>query len=152
MKSITQHLKQATYRADRHEGKGVTNGLKKPPPPPKDLPEAAREIWKAEVGELFEATVIAAKDLPVLRDLVMQVMYMRQAEADLKTNGLTIKADLKAGQKLVTNPAWRIYQDAQKIVLQIRKEFGCTPLSGQRMTMPEPPKPDPLADLFYRSL
>ena len=148
MKSVKQHIAQGTYRPDRHEGKGVTKGLEKPPPPPKDLPEAAREIWKAEVGELFAATVIAAKDLPTLRDLVMQVMYMRDAEADLKKNGLTIKADLKAGEKLVTNPAWRIFQDAQKIVLQIRKEFGCTPLSGQRMTMPEPPKPDPFDFIF----
>ena len=59
MKSIKQHIAQATYRPDRHEGKGVANGLEKPPPPPKDLPEAAREIWKAEIDELFKATVIA---------------------------------------------------------------------------------------------
>jgi len=144
MKSILDHIHRGTYRKDRHEGRGSKKRLDALPEPPESLPEAAKEIWRKEVAQLFEATAISPKDLPALVDLVMAAYHSQLAAADLEKNGLTLTVDLKAGRKVIANPAWRVYQDAQRILLALRKEFGLTPQSSQRMTMPEPPKPDPL--------
>jgi len=148
MKSILDHIHRGTYRKDRHEGRGSKKRLEALPEPPESLPKAAKEIWQKEVAQLFEATAISPKDLPALYELVMQVYYMQLAAADLEKNGLCLTADLKAGKTTVANPAWRVYQDAQRIVLALRKEFGLTPQSSQRMAMPEPPRHDPLDDLM----
>ena len=143
-KSILDHIKNGTYRPGRHAGKGVKESLPEPPRPPADLPESMRKIWENEVKTLFESTSIAEKDLPALRELVTQLHYMQLAAADLERNGLTITANLKAGPKVVQNPAFRVFQDCQRVVMQYRQQFGLTPMSGQKMTMPPPQRPDPL--------
>ena len=74
-KSILDHIKNGTFRPSRHAGKGVKKHLNSVPEPPEDLPEMAKEIWRAEAKHLFEATTISAKDLPALQELVMPVSY-----------------------------------------------------------------------------
>jgi len=145
MKSQDQHIKDGTFRPNRHQHKGAKTRLETAPPPPAKMPKAAHAIWREIVAEIFETSALSLKDLGALSILVLHEWYCVTARADLEKNGLVIIAELKAGPKATQNPAWRVLQDATRVVVHLRQQFGLTPMSGQRMSLPDPIKKyDPL--------
>lgn len=149
MKTTAQHKADGTYRDDRHAKRMHFEPLETVPPPPDDLPKGAATIWSLEALNLVNLRTLHDKDLPALRDLVLNVYFMELAQRDLEKNGMTLFAELKDGKKPVSNPAWRQFQDAQKIVIQLRKEFGITPMSGQKIEKPEPPREKKFGDDLF---
>ena len=129
-KPISQHRSDGTYRKDRHGKKNQAEPLTSMPKMPANLPDLCRDIWRMEVSNLVECRLIARKDLPAVAEMVRNIFLMQTTTELIDKYGALIEND-KGG--LMRNPAFTTLEKAQSFVLQYRKEFGLTSLSGQKL-------------------
>ena len=151
-KPTAQKRLEGTHRKDRE----APNALAFDPArdaldPPADLkPEAARQCWRVVAKELHHKSMLATVDLALLRAYCYQVSLMMEAEAELEANGKTITITNKGGGSYATRSPWvAILSDATEKVSKIGQQFGFSPSSRTRISIPTPEKPkaDPWAEL-----
>jgi len=133
MKSIAKHIKSGTYRPTLHARKLVVEPMNYLPEPPKNLPPEAHEIWRTITEDLIGRRIIAEKDLGALEMLVSTLHLVQVSYRDLATQGPT----LSNKGRLYPNPNLRTWSGAQRMAAQLLREFGLSPLSGQRLDTPE---------------
>src|SRR5215207_7590594 len=82
-KPVEEHLRNGTYRADRHAPPVLVSGrptLDDPMmEPPDDLPEDGKKFWRAWVTRLIEVGLIDRVDQPALEGLC--TMFARAVQA-----------------------------------------------------------------------
>jgi P27 family predicted phage terminase small subunit len=129
-KPISQHKSDGTYRKDRHGKKNQAEPLTSMPKFPPNLPELCRDIWRIEMSNLVECRLIARKDVPAVAEMVRNIFLVQTTGELIERYGALIEND-KGG--LIRNPAFTTLEKAQCFILQYRKEFGLTSLSGQKL-------------------
>lgn len=67
-KSIDQHIKDGTYRKDRHANRGVKLDALQEMSIPENLNKAASDKWGEIIPPLLEAGLISVVDMPELTD------------------------------------------------------------------------------------
>ncbi len=146
MKSIQKHIEDNTYNTTRHGNKIKPSPIVTPIKMPETLPKEAAHIWRTEAKEVQEMRILSEKDIQALADLV-RVIYRRECcEKDVKIYGYLIKTNSGAMQR---NPALTTIEKCDTLIHAMRKEFGLTPLSAQRMaTPPEDETPNEWDDLY----
>ena len=116
------------------------------PTPRKDLrakapvwlePEAKRE-WRRVAPELERLGLLSGLDQQALAQYCQAYARWRTAEEVLSMEGLTYEYTNKAGAvNILPRPEVGISVSAQKAMRAICAEFGMTPSSRGRMTMPD---------------
>jgi P27 family predicted phage terminase small subunit len=141
---IEQHIRNGTYRADRHGRQPVLIGgrpeLAEWAEPPDDLPEDGKAFWRDTVVRLIECGICDRVDVPLLEALAVQWARAVQAGRVLEEEGHFVKGS--TGQ-LVKHPAIGIERDATALFWRMAESFGIGPLARTRLG---------LAELHRRSL
>lgn len=111
----------------RKQNVGVTDGaIKRVPPPPKDLSEIAKKVWRAELPALVHAEKVAAHELPLFKSYCSATARIDEAQALIKLHGLLITSPQG---ELKRNPATTIQKEAIALQARLAAEFGITPAS-----------------------
>lgn len=146
-----QKLIEGTHRKDREAPNALDfNPTTDLPDPPEDLrPETARSCWQVCARELHAKGLLAAVDLALLRAYCYQVALMMEAEAELELNGKMAPRETAYGIHYVKSPWVSVLADATEKVLKLGAQFGFSPSSRTRISMPtaEKPKADPWAHI-----
>lgn len=105
---------------------------------PRWLSPAAKDEWRRVVPELDKLGLLTEIDVAALAAYCQAYARWREAEAILEREGIVVEHTNKAGAtNVVTHPAFFI---AQKYAQQMRAfaaEFGMTPSSRARLSLPE---------------
>jgi P27 family predicted phage terminase small subunit len=113
--------------------------------PPVELDQLAREVWDYYAPRLQRTRVLTDVDVHTLAALCVAWSNYVQAVQVVRAEGPLI--DGYRGSK-VRNPAALVAKDSLGEFLRLATEFGLTPSSRARLTVPEGGEVDPLAALF----
>lgn len=106
------------------------------------LTEAAREEWRRVVPELEQLGLLTHLDQQPLACYCQAVADAGDARAQIEAEGTTFTTEKGYVGK---HPAVTRFAEACARIKQFAAEFGFTPSSRSRITLPEPPAaPDPL--------
>lgn len=135
------------YRPSRHGG--LTENLKTEylsaiPDPPSNLNKEGSEFWIDMLTQLLKIKgLIAIIDLPNFELMAYKFQVIRECQGKLK-NGKLIKN--KFGED-VESPYVSIMERAEKIFIQLSREFGCTPSARNNLKVEkETEKEESLSD------
>ncbi len=111
------------------------------------LPEAKRE-WRKVAPELKRLGLATVVDRTALAAYCQAYARWRQAEDVLSREGLIFET---ASGYLAPRPEVAIAQKSMQIMKGFATEFGFTPSSRSRISVPEQKQGDPFADFLSRS-
>lgn len=135
-----------TYNATRDKGRKEADVLPVSEIPcPEHFDAEHRQKWKSVCALLKKNDMLFELDTDALTLYVENWIIARHAWNDIQEKGMTLYVELKHGKKPVTNPAFRQYQDAMKIVTPLHDKFGLNLRSrmGLKVTPKEAIKEDP---------
>jgi P27 family predicted phage terminase small subunit len=136
-KSITEHMLQGTFRADRH----ATPRLVYPPPtvtaPPKYLTKVARQEWNRVAPLLLDAGLLTEADLGTLAAYCTAFAGWRECAALIAEQGqiVQVESSTRTGRttKPIRNPAVTLMLDYQRAMLAAAAKFGFSPYDRERI-------------------
>jgi P27 family predicted phage terminase small subunit len=114
------------------------------PSPPDHLDEAGLDEWHRIVPLLERMGVLTSVDGAALALYCDNFSRWRQAREALDRLGMVIETENEYGTVVKLNPAATVLASAQRTMIQLLAEFGCTPSSRSRVSMAEQ-KEDELA-------
>ncbi len=160
IKPISEKKLNGTSRKDRDAGRMETyvKPMETLPPPPPHFDERQKEKWQECCKLMKEAGVLANMDLDAIAMYVENWFMAADAYADLRDNGMTVwvekynKEGNLESKRPMTNPAFRQYQDCQKILNPLMQQFGFTPKSRMaiRLNAPKPKNESPILALLSK--
>ena len=135
IKPVSEKKLNGTHRADRDAGRleTVVKPLQSIPPAPHHFDERQTEKWRECCKLMKDADVLADMDLDAIALYVENWFMAADAYADLRDNGMTVwveqynKEGVMTSKRPMTNPAFRQYQDCQKVLNPLMNQFGFTP-------------------------
>ena len=101
--------------------------------------------WNRIVPELYKLGLLTKIDQATLELYCSQYSVYRQSYQVLKDEGL-ITTNIRHGDK--AHPAAQIAREAAKIIQAIAVEFGLTPSSRGRISVPKESEDDPMEKLL----
>lgn len=148
IKSTEEKRKQGTSRPDRDADRveNIVATLDHIPPSPRHFAGRHKKKWEEVCRLLSEVRVLAAQDVDAVTLYVENWFLASDAYKDLKENGMSIKVfeEKEDGRqvlkKVFPNPAFRQYQDCQKILKPLLEHFGFTPKSRQALKVERKPE------------
>ena len=109
----------------------IDNGLRNPS---ESLGTEAAELWRKEVVPLIEAEILTIADVSMFTDLCQLTAEYRELMAEIGSQYIQIGDE---GQ-LIRHVGWSICRDMLGLINGMRRDFGLSPLSRQKM--PAKPK------------
>ncbi len=94
----------------------------------------AKQEWDRIVPELYNSNLLTSLDLVPIEIMCTQYSLYRAAIEDIRVNGLT-SSNARHGTK--PNPSIAIAREAAKIYKSFAVEFGLTPSSRVRISVPD---------------
>lgn len=142
IKSTAQKVKEGTSRADRDAGRleNVVPVLTKIPPAPAHFEGRHQKKWKEVCKRLMDAGTLADADRDAIAAYIENWFVAADALQDVQESGATITVETQAGSRVITNPSFRVYQDAIKMSKAYQEQFGFTPKSRQSIKSATPQK------------
>jgi P27 family predicted phage terminase small subunit len=140
---------RGTWRGDRHGGQQEPEyeSLEELPEPPGFFDPIAVYEWERIGPSLIEKRVLTAMDLAAFSGYCLNVARMVKAERLVAKEGLVVDGPM--GEK--AHPAVMIARQSEAEVLKFAKEFGITPASRTRVSVPQddvkPAAKDPWEDV-----
>ena len=115
-----------THRADRDENRLETfvAPIKGAIPPPAHFDAEHAEKWRAVCKVLEDHEMLFDLDTDALTLYVETWVISRRAFADLQENGYTLRLANSQGEKVITNPSFRQYTEASKMLDKLHDKFG----------------------------
>lgn len=107
----------------------VAGALKRVPPPPKDLSQLAKKVWRSELAPLVRAEKIAPHELPLFKSYCSATARIDEAQALIDLHGLLVQSPTG---ELKRNPATTIQKEAIALQARLAAEFGITPASRKK--------------------
>lgn len=107
---------------------------RKPLAPPKDLPEAAVDIWRDLAAEL--APVTTSGDRFLLRRAVMKLLHLRRADEAIEARGgsLTYVTTTESGSTMERPyPEFGMVDSMERILFGLLGRFGLSPADRTRV-------------------
>ena len=129
-KPISEHLKDGTYRADRHAKRAKVErkdsaGLRAP----STLPAKWRSLWK-KVLPTLEASWLAPADAWQLAGLVEALAIQAEAAEKIATLGTVVK---NPSGHLVRNPWFGVWRASTETIRSLSGKLGLSPLDRARL-------------------
>lgn len=118
------------------------------PKMPRNLPTAARQLWKTIAPQLNELGLLTEVDGPAFTALCLHWAAMVEASNSLKADGVTTLDERGLPRK---NPAMQILRDNSAAFRQWCQLFGLTPSSRTRLPV-DGPGQKTLADLLFDAI
>lgn len=146
------HLKalEGTRRKDREVPNEMKlPGVKKIPRAPKHFKgtTAAKE-WRKVTKKLFVLGMLFEEDLPQLQAYCFSVYMLELAQQKLTEQNLLASYKNKAGHVYQAKNKWiTIYNESIDKVVKLAAQFGFSPSSRTKISMPPTTKDDPLNEL-----
>lgn len=144
------HLKILDGNTGRRPKKSQEDRSPRPrptaPEPPKALSAEARAEWGRVVPELDRIGMLTVVDRAALVVYCETWSTYVRAQADVKRRGVLVTG--YRGSR-VKNPALQIARDAAQLVRAMCSEFGLTPSSRGRMSVPEANEDDELDSQIF---
>jgi len=116
-----------------------------PKNPPGHLSRHAKKFWRTLTAQLVEAGVLKAPDRLAWECLCESYATIIEAQAVIAAEGLLLPG--RKGE-LVKNPASSVLSAARQHFRLACGEFGLTPVSRERLGLPEPDLTDPISQLL----
>lgn len=114
------------------------------PKPPADLTGEAFAEWCRIVPDLEEIGLLAKVDRAYLIAYCEAWANFNEARADIRLHGTLVRG--REGN-LVKNPATQVMKESLELMLKFGSQFGLSPVSRARMSVPTKPDEDkPPAD------
>lgn len=98
-------------------------------PPPADLSELAKEVWRRRFPDVWRLTNLVPADIPAYSAYCEAVACMIEADREFERSGRRILLDGKR------NPMIIIMRQAREEVVKYAKEFGLTPASRKNIDL-----------------
>lgn len=102
-------------------------------PPPKTLPDAVHEVWRAAVADLGGANHMRSSYEPVLSAYCQAVYIHAQAGANIEQYGVLVKGP----NGPIPNPLIKVQKDAAATMLRYAETLGLTPAARVRVGLME---------------
>lgn len=143
-----RHLKVLEGNPGKRPLKDEPRPTPKVPRAPGWLSKEARAEWRRVVPELGRLGLLTVVDRAALVAYCEAWALHKIAVEDVQTNGLTITIErprFHRGEQVgvetlyIHNPATRVMKEAAATLRALATEFGLTPFSRSRLTMPELP-------------
>ena len=107
------------------------------PKPPVHFDKKAKEVWKVTTSALFNIGMLHKIDLDILEKYCFAASTSWQAQKMLLKEGFVQTETNKGGSEYhAKNKWWSIMLDADKQLIKIGQEFGFSPASRTRISMP----------------
>lgn len=126
------HKRDGTFRSDRHAGDVPDPGGVVNENPPDDLPDEAREFWRAHAPVLNAMEVGKSADETYLRQAAMQWYRLQKAMAEILENGGETYICEKTNNPK-RHPAGITARDMEDRLAKWYAEVGLTPTSRERL-------------------
>lgn len=150
IKSTEEHIKDGTYRKDRHQGRGVQLDAVSEISIPDGLNKAAAEKWQEIVPALQEAGLVSAVDIPELTDAFLHYGFAQDCLGKV-LDGYESAADyLSQLNKFKDVDLVAKYSEYMGSYNKIMHRFGATPTERAKIKIQ--PKKEDEADSFIKSL
>lgn len=150
IKATEDHIKDGTYRKDRHANRGVTLDVLKEIPVPGNLNKAAAEKWTETVPTLQEAGVISSVDLPHLIYAFEQYGDAQDCLNSVRENFSNAAEYLMQLNKFKDVDLLARAKDCMNEYMKTIEKFAVTPASRAKIKVQ--PKKEDEADSFIKSL
>ncbi|MEI7789420.1 MAG: P27 family phage terminase small subunit [Chlorobiaceae bacterium] len=105
----------------------IHDGLRRPPD--RLGPEAAH-LWLSEALPLVEAEILTICDVCMFCDLLELIVDYRRVRAEIGGQYIQIGDE---GQ-IIRHPAWSICRDMLGLINGMRRDFGLSPLSREKLS------------------
>ena len=150
IKSNEEHLKDGTYRKDRHENRGVTLDALKEISIPDGLNKAAAEKWTEIVPTLQENGLITIVDLPTITDAFIQYGAAQDCLDTVMENFSSIADYWAQLNKFKDVDLIAKYNESMDIYKRTMEKYGVTPAGRAKIKLQ--PKKEDEADAFIKTL
>ena len=134
-KPLENHLKDGTFRKDRHKVIGEvappgTSTKMIPPERPDGLPDEALKMWNTVSVSLLESGLFAACDVVLLKSLCICLHLQQRAFDDIAENGIVLDCvGAKGSTFSQKNPAVTILNEQTELIIKICSKMGLDPVS-----------------------
>jgi P27 family predicted phage terminase small subunit len=91
--------------------------------------------------DLLATDRLRTEDLPTFEQFCTAYYFALYAGALLVREGIIVE-DVAHGKESRKHPAWQMWRDAVKTMRQLACEFGVTPSSRVRLSLPSGPDPE----------
>jgi len=113
------------------------------PKPPSGLPASARKVWKTLGPHLESLGLLTAVDGPAFTMLCLHYGIAFDAIKEVSKGELQTKDENNALRK---HPLLQVFRDNSNSLRQWATEFGLTPSSRARLSLPDPEDSDDFFD------
>ena len=133
VKSENDLKKSGTWRQDRHSGRmeSTIKPLETLPEPPGHFDKRHAAKWSEVCGNVAALT---SQDLDALDMYVTNFFFWLDASAEVAKAGITF---VDENGKIILNPAFRVMQEAGKVILQVGDKFGFSPRARMGIKTPK---------------
>ncbi len=137
---------KGTLRESRQtENEMDIDSLQSIPPPPSHFQERAIKEWELVTETLHNIDLLYEEDLPQLQAYCFNVWMLEKSEQELSKQGFLGTYKNKGGHSYVSKNKWiSIYNEAIDKVVKLGAQFGFSPTSRTKISMPNQKKSDPL--------
>ena len=154
-KKIPNEIKklQGTYRSNEApDNPFIPDGFEGIPDPPEELGKIGKLIWTGTVTELQNKGMLYNIDMPIIHMYCQEYENYQLAEKELATNGRLIEHTNKSGVTNVVPSPWvSIKSKSWEVIKFLSQQFGLTPVSRNKLDMPESKELNELDLLLARS-
>lgn len=150
IKSTEEHIKDGTYRKDRHQGRGVELEAVAEISIPDELGRAAAEKWQEIVPALQKAGLVSAVDIPELTDAFLHYGFAQDCIRKVQESFESAADYLSQLNKFKDVDLLAKYSEYMESYNRTMHRFGVTPTERAKIRIQ--PKKEDEADSFIRSL
>lgn len=150
IKSTEEHIKDGTYRKDRHANRGVKLEVLEEISVPEELTNHAKEKWLEIVPVLHKNGLVTAVDLPTLTDAFIAYGAAQECLAIVQDKFGSIAAYWAQLNKFKEVDLIQKYNESMEIYKKTMEKYGVTPAARARIKVQ--PKQEDEADSFIKSL
>lgn len=144
-KTIQEHKKAGTYRADRHAARATITPIDGIPQAPAGFSEDAKYWWNHFCADIQKTAGLAEQHLNAVR-LMAQLMCDRtKLDDDLQKNGFTFRTETGL---IKQNPAFSLRKQIDDQLIRLYEQFGFTLRSGMTIKAPEKPKTSAILEMM----
>ena len=150
IKSTEEHIKDGTYRKDRHENRGVSLDALKEISIPEELNNAAKKKWLEIVPTLQENGLITIVDIPTITDAFIQYGAAQDCLNTVMKSNSSIAEYWSKLNKFKDVDLIAKYNESMDIYKRTMEKYGVTPAGRAKIKLQ--PKKEDEGDNFIKSL
>lgn len=150
IKSTEEHIKDGTYRKDRHENRGVSLDALKEISIPEELNNAAKKKWLEIVPTLQENGLITIVDIPTITDAFIQYGAAQDCLNTVMKSNSSIAEYWSKLNKFKDVDLVAKYNESMDIYKRTMEKYGVTPAGRTKIKLQ--PKKEDEGDNFIKSL